>query len=290
MEYKDIIGGIANFYNDQVKEADANGYADKLKNCSELFFADVKKETSVSFTDTAYLDGYFIFGYGTNSVVHFHIDECPGWKFGIWWTLPKNEERFFDGTFFAQYESNIDKFKPSASVIKCDITAVPDDYCSCYHASEIISFIKNEPYLAFCREYLYWDYNTEYHTREEAKQKYDKYIDSMNNKIKYTEQFDEEILSFVKQNVIPRIKCAEIYDLGDGWSPRYEIKAPYEKRERKINCPGWHDWFDSNDESGKEIVRQFDLLVDKCSEVASEFDFCWFSPIGRTVYYYEEDK
>ena len=40
--------------------------------------------------------------------------------------------------------------------------------CSVFAAEEMLEFIHNEPDLAFCRAYCGWDYNREYHTREEA--------------------------------------------------------------------------------------------------------------------------
>ena len=35
-----------------------------------------------------------------------------------------------------------------------------------------LKFIRDEPMLAFCRDYCSWNYNQEYHTREEAEQEY----------------------------------------------------------------------------------------------------------------------
>ena len=61
--------------------------------------------------NVTHLGGYFIFDHGKDMVVHFHIKECKGWLFGIWWDL-EDKNRF---TFFTQFEKTIDKFKPSAS-------------------------------------------------------------------------------------------------------------------------------------------------------------------------------
>ena len=38
-------------------------------------------------------DGYFIFEYGKDMVVWFYIDECPGWRFAIWWNVWKERNR-----------------------------------------------------------------------------------------------------------------------------------------------------------------------------------------------------
>jgi len=170
-------------YCKNVAEADSAGYADKLKESTDLFFRFVndclRDENSVHFEDVEYLDGYFLFAFGSNSVIHFHIKECPGWKFGIWWQIPDGsnpKQRYINGEFFAQYEENIDKFKPSRSEICAQITARPwneEAERSCRDAVSCITFIRDEPYLAFCRDYWGWDYNTEYHTREEAKSEFD---------------------------------------------------------------------------------------------------------------------
>ena len=74
---------LKDLYDDSVKEADASGLSEIYKANTEALF----KELPYSIEDIEYLDGYFIFGFGTNSVVHFHIKECPGWKFGIWWGM-----------------------------------------------------------------------------------------------------------------------------------------------------------------------------------------------------------
>ena len=117
---------VSDMYNAQVEEHDKAGYAQRLKEATEVFFKDVNTmfnffdENPVHFTDVEYLDGYFVFGFGTNTVVHFHIDECPGWLFAIWWDIPDDSEELANtikGKFFTQYEETVDKFKPSRSEI-----------------------------------------------------------------------------------------------------------------------------------------------------------------------------
>ena len=53
------------------------------------------------------------------AIVHFHIKECVGWKFGIWWY--KSNKEVYRGDFFAQYEELKDKFKPSRSPMSCEV-------------------------------------------------------------------------------------------------------------------------------------------------------------------------
>lgn len=80
MADKHPLEALKDFYEDSVKKADASGSSEVYKANTEALF----KELHYSIEDIEYLDGYFLFGFGTNSVIHFHIKECPGWKFGIW--------------------------------------------------------------------------------------------------------------------------------------------------------------------------------------------------------------
>ena len=291
---KDIFGSIAEMYEDQVKKNDKAGYAEKLKVCAELFFQMINeeytlKDSPVHFNDIQFLDGHFIFGSGTNTVVHFRIDECPGWLFGIWWTIPdgsNSNQKYISGEFFAQYEETVDKFKPSRSAICSTITLIPDGDCqnySCYTAAKMISFIRDEPYLAFCRDYCDWNYNEEYHTRDEAKAVYDKYRVRKDNKVKYTKEFDDKILAFVKDKILPLFTDAKIRDLGENWSPRYEVVAPLKKNKDVVKKYGSYCWFDDDDEEGKKTMEEFNALKEECYAIANEYDFCWFSPIDSII-------
>lgn len=297
---KNPFVGIAEMYEDQVKKNDNAGYAEKLKACAELFFRMVNeeyvlKDNPVHFNDIQFRDGYFIFGYGTNSVVHFHIDECPGWLFGIWWTIPDGSnpnQKYISGEFFTQYEETVDKFKPSRSVMRSTITSIPDadcQSCSCYAAAKMISFIRDEPYLAFCRDYCGWDYNEKYHTREEAKAVYDEYRVRRDNKVKYTKECDDKILAFVKDRILPLFTDAEIQDLGEEWSPRYDVVAPFRKNKDIVEEYGCYDWFDDDDDDKerKKTMEEFNALIEECRAIADKYRFCWFSPVDPIITFYK---
>lgn len=202
MEGDNPMQALFEMYDAQVAEHDKAGYAQKFKDCTDLFFKDVGEhwhfeKAPIHFTDVEYLDGYFLFGMGTNSVIHFHVAECPGWKFAIWWETPedKDDDDIITGQFFTQYEETIDKFKPSRSDMCIKIVMrldVDEPYCEDYvDAANIINFIKNEPALAFCRDYWGWDYNAEYHTREEAQIEY-----SIGKTSPYTPVFVEPMMRF----------------------------------------------------------------------------------------------
>lgn len=158
------IKAVTDMYENNVKKNNKKGFADTFKKGMKIFEKLIKQDLEVvTFKNVKYLDGYFIFGMGDNSVVHFNLKETPGWKYGIWWNIPKKYydkkskkyilPDYIEGTFFAQYEQNIDKFKPSASSICEEFTIVPNDkfHSNClYSISEQINYIIKEPYLAFC--------------------------------------------------------------------------------------------------------------------------------------------
>lgn len=93
--------------------------------------------------DIEWGNGYFIFDMGDDSVIHFRVKGVSKhWKFGMWVdseTLSMDEEqmekeRTLDGMrygdrrkvvrFFAQWDTCIDKFKPTRSDLLVDIDAV----------------------------------------------------------------------------------------------------------------------------------------------------------------------
>ena len=63
--------------------------------------------------DKRYGNGYFIFTFAGNSICHFHLEELPHWKFGIWLSEDKTKKKTYQ--IFGQIEVLIDKFKPYAS-------------------------------------------------------------------------------------------------------------------------------------------------------------------------------
>lgn len=292
---------IIDIYNKGVAEADKLGFADKFKESAERFFRVVAADfiddsQTVTFEDIDYRDGYFLIGFGTNSIVHFHIKECPGWLFAIWWKMPETEAKdtnVIEGTFFTQYEETLDKFKPSRSEFKSEIGIYfdePDEEfsVSCYGAMEIINFIIKEPYLAFCRDYNSWDYNTEFHTREEAKAEYDKYVTWRDNKIKYSTMYDQKIVDFVREHVMTQFKGAILYDEGENCSPRYQILAPYSLNKDLVDEPGDYGWFDDEDEDGKRITAEFDALCEEADKCSDEYSYMWYSPVSNDVVMYDD--
>lgn len=124
-----------------------------LKLTNQLF--EHLKSQNYTITTEQYGDGYFIFDYGPNTVVHFRLKETPGWLYGVWWSFKVNKEGIISivGDFFAQYEEEIDKFKPSASYYGCDMLSLVAADGSIYldegDVVSIINFIRDHPYRAW---------------------------------------------------------------------------------------------------------------------------------------------
>lgn len=278
---------------DEIRETDENRNAVIHKRCSEAFFRELKEEFrgwldgDVTIKDVEYFDGYFIFSFGTNSVVHFRIEECPGWLFGVWWGEPDKDGNV-PGEFFAQYEETIDKFKPSASEIYEDFCVLFDlgnPHCDMYHIALQIRFIRDEPYLAFCRDYLMWDYNTEYHTREEAKEEFYKFRHERDRHYKYQEICEKRILDYFRNEVVPNLEDGVLYYDAD-ICPAYEVRAPFSKNKQNA---AYEDVFD---EPGLYTFEDdgYDALVSECDRLCEQNNTWWNCPIEPRIYIYDDTQ
>lgn len=295
---KHPLEALADIYKQQVEEVDANGYPDLWKQCATAFFDDLRNGfvrgdsvTVFNPTEIEYLDGYFIFGSGTNSIVHFNVAECPGWKFGIWWNAPEqqpDEKIVVKGEWFAQFEETIDKFKPTRSEITAEIKITlansgdklsPLPFSS-YRVKRQLSFISNEPYLAFCRDYCFWDYNAEYHSREEAKEEYDNWRAYEDKRQKYIKLLDNKMLEMANRFMAPLFTGGCIADQGECVSPRYELRAPLKKNRRYASKRGCYSIVGES-EAFQRAKEEYEKTYEECKAIAEEQDVFWF----RTLYF-----
>lgn len=159
-----------------------------MKN-SELRQLVFDKIESLGFkiTNVTHPDGYFICDYGEDSVTHFYLKGhfmSRHWRFGLW-----VEEKYFDPEYiekckseynmkekdmhviqlFAQWDTQIDKFKPSRSALCLswdldDINQFVDGNDKDYQGNsytfnkieQLLGFMYKHPLLAyeeFCGEY-----------------------------------------------------------------------------------------------------------------------------------------
>lgn len=73
--------------------------------------------------DKYYLDGYFLFDFGKDSVVHFKISNL-NWQFGMW--CIDNDDKGKDIYLFGEHIYMIDKFKPSQTAISFKFSLTKD--------------------------------------------------------------------------------------------------------------------------------------------------------------------
>ena len=220
---------------EQKEVHDEKGFSEYFKLATDKLFETFTNPTNkdipmLHFEDIEYGDGYFIFSYGTNSVIQFRIAECPGWLFGIWWE-GKNIDKniIIEGQLFAQYEETIDKFKPSYSEyvenIVYDIESKELDWFSIYRAKDIFTFIRDYPTLAFYRDYTGTDFNYHYVSLAKANRRFNKYKEHKELKSIAQKEFETEVLNLYRTE-LNNLKNFEIVYQGENWSPSYDIVVP----------------------------------------------------------------
>lgn len=199
-----------------------------------------------SIENKRYMDGYFIFDYGTDSVCWFNIKGLPGWRFALWNAEGINKKYLAteygvetaELIFFTQYEKDIDKFKPSRSGFKTAVyrqrysSSNPgsdkimqiDEWSSMYYIIDLLDFIKKHPYMA--REYSFLETTDITSYRSPLK-----CVMSIIDRDFY--DFRHNIYKKIYMNwccTLAKIKLrktkhvsAFLYDRGLGWHPRREI-------------------------------------------------------------------
>lgn len=142
----------------------------------------ILQEVSHHFTikSKKYLDGYFVFHYGKNSVCHFRLKEIPDWKFGIW----LNNKGY---SIFGEHEALIGKFKPSRTPISEESAK---DFIK-----DVSEIIKN-PKSAFV-ESLCCDFNSEW-TDEQINKEWDEFWQDKETEENYNYNAKKIVFDFLK--------------------------------------------------------------------------------------------
>ena len=215
----------------EFKERQQTSYYNKI---TEVFFRELTKCSKNSYYGctpfTIIKKNFDSYNGCYNS---FKIKEAPDFLFGIWWqpethvdiiaeydgktgkrTIHKEVREYLKGAFFADFEEEVDKFKPwrcyfnvyftvrEDSILKKRTAKDPGPFAepSNYGTSPLldicakINYIINEHDLAFCTCYCGFSPYT-YHTRDEAAAEYKKYLEykgfkELEKKQALKEQFD----------------------------------------------------------------------------------------------------
>ena len=306
--YDDTLKVLTDLYKKDVEEGNMAGLSSLFKVYTEALFVQFKSYSeeehftnnhiTITPIDVKYCDGYFLFGFGDNSVVNFHIKETPGWLYGIWYH-PSDDKKEITTYFFAQYEEAIDKFKPSASVIKSDSHHIINDKILCpfndFEIINIIKFIVKEPELAFCRDYHYWDYNVEYHSRDEAKAMFERYKRNKQIENEFIKESDNFVIKLYNDEIIPMLSKhyngVKLIDHGNSCCPRFELYAPVKENSNIISESGAYSWFDNEDDmtsEEKHIVDKFKYLIEDREKLSDVLHIWWSAPDPDIIIFYDD--
>ncbi len=310
-EEKHPLQSLLDYFKESLEEEDEKGFAEVYRTSTERFFKDLAEKLSndkISFTpcDIEYGDGYFIFAFGTNSVVHFHVKEAPGWLFGIWWkpvelcetreagTKPNYHNDRIHCDFFAQYEEDIDKFKPSYSTFAESFiwwldASSNSNYSALCEGESVVRLILTEPMLAWYREKYYVDLNVEYVSREQAEAAFqEEQLYKANCKLIDRENL-QKMLDCVNYIFKPLIDSGQAFicDRGKCISPRYEViihnywKDENNQEDSEDGDYPMFDWCKYKDlEEDKAL---FEKTEKECKERASAAKHYWFNPVSHWV-------
>lgn len=292
---------MLDIYNKQLPKDERKGWNDFFKEATEKLFEAMNEtltdmeECPFTFEDVQYVSGYFIFEFGDNKVVHFHVKEIPGWLFGIWWGEPvlehdedKELQIKVSYEMFAQYENNINKFKPAASnICITDNITFNGEWDLSISLIEKMIFIHNEPELAFCEDCYGWNYEYKYHTRAEAKKEFKAYLKHQNLKETLLPQLDKNVYDVVAEILEELIsKGQAIIDEIEYCTPKYDILLDSKLFGENIET-GCYDWkLIFTDNEIKKIRKAFD----KSKKIAKKNILCWSRVFNECVHVVEHKR
>lgn len=228
------------------------------------FMLGKMKEFGYEPYDINYGNGYFVFDYGDDSVVHFR---CKGvwkhWKFGMWIfsdlldTEENNDESerpFIQ--IFAQYDTQIDKFKPSRSKLCIDFEASDWNEAKennglwLWKLHNMLNMIKRHPFICYyglCGEYagyfsgsFIWNY-----IRDEGKYYLEK-TDKMIKSAIFVPYTKAKIFFAKRDRCIKSIKLYNFEKENPGWSTSYlyNVQIVFKKDSTDEQEIAWlNKWF-----------------------------------------------
>lgn len=229
---------------------------------AEKIFSHMK-ENKFTPINIEYGNGYFIFDHGEDGVVHFNVKGLRHWKFGMWINTNAEDLKNDNGEdypavqFFCRHTLDLDKFKPSRSFLKADISLdsiEEDDPWEFYEIKEILQMIKKHPLVAFAMSWSMNNYCDESYLGFYLKRVY------RENKYKVKEWWKDarvRIWHGSKVWFIKKYKVVDSVELvdgnSDGWKtyPRYEMKIHF----KKIS--------DDEQEQGKAEIEMLDRFFRK---------------------------
>lgn len=237
--------------------------------------------------DIQNVDGYFLFEGSKDSVTHFRLKGhgiSKHWKFGLWLNEEYlNEESSTDKPviqLFAQYDTQIDKFKPSRSNILFELDKESTvEFMNNKHKvfyqgqlEDMLTMMHKHFFLCYngyCGKYVgYSDNNFVWEfIREESKLKYKKVKKALYKAIFYPYTLVK--ITFAGKSKI--IKEIELYDFekeNPGWSTDYlyEVRYMFTKEATQKEEVRWLNFWWHRDRYGEYATYHCVISLDDCKK------------------------
>ena len=218
-------------------------------------FAEMKRNNLIPI-DVQFLNGYFCFDMGEDSVVHFHIKGIKKWKFGMWICTDLEDDAV---QFFAQHEDTIDKFKPSASVftetvsknsLKHIVANKSNTEYVYWNIVKLCNHIKNNPKIAVVQEFNYSPKYidtpflrtyistmfTHYKYRIDKNKRYveENYIEPIFNNI--GAKIAKKKYSYIIEDIVIKDNCDECWKVSPHWDVNILFKRLHKDDEEQGNA------------------------------------------------------
>ena len=214
------------------------------RNIAELFFGKMK-ELGYEPYNVQYGNSYFIFERDEDSVIHFRLKGVwKHWKFGMWINshMPEEDRKKHPLVqIFAQYDTQIDKFKPSRSALCVEFKTweVSEKYREntpywYIRLKDMLGMMKKHPFICYadhCGDYA--DYYCESFIWNFVKNEGAKYLQKARKTIMMAYvPYTKAKIFFAKRNKC--VKKIELYDFNKnhpGWSTNYlySVKITFTK-------------------------------------------------------------
>ena len=244
------------------------------------FMLGKMKEFGYEPYDVNYGNGYFLFDYGDDSVVHFR---CKGvwkhWLFGMWifseyldMDDEEKKNKYPLIQVFAQYDTRIDKFKPSRSELCVDFKTVDwnendkDNGLYLWELQNMIGMMKRHPFICyegFCGEYAGYYYRS--FILSFIKHEGEYYLRNVKKAIKTAAflPYTKAKIFFAKRDKC--VKSIELYNFekeNPGWitSYLYKVRITFAKDSTDDKEVAWlNKWF-RKDKYGK--FNYYDWVIE----------------------------
>ncbi len=234
----------------------------KNRQIAEVIFNKIK-EFGFEPYDIEYGNGYFIFEMGDDSVAHFRVKGVmKHWKFGIWIqseyldTPDEEKDKYPMVSIFAQYDTQIDKFKPSRSELCVEYKAsewteknLNNEYMF-WELERMLKMMKRHPFMCYCG-YCgnYVGYADENFLARFIRNESQEYIERARKAIMTALFLPYTVLKIFFAKRAKCVKNIELYDFEKehpGWSTSYlyEVKVVFAKGSTDAKMSAWvNKWF-----------------------------------------------